>query len=151
VQTLSGGDVLVRGPGGSDRFFTKNISTGAYSGIPGDYGKLTLSAGAYRLVAKDGTLFQFRTDGLLDYVEDTNGNRISFAYGSGKLISMSHSNGDQILTSFATDPPSDLPLLQREALARRTNHSGVAKLDVDLEDVVTQLADDLQVAWRQSD
>lgn len=31
AQTLSTGDVVIRSPGGSDRFFTKNASTGAFS------------------------------------------------------------------------------------------------------------------------
>jgi YD repeat-containing protein len=48
----------------------------------------------------DGTTWQFRSDGLLDYVQDRNGNRITAGYTGGLLTSLTHSNGDQILLEY---------------------------------------------------
>jgi RHS repeat-associated protein len=51
----------------------------------------------------DGMVWQFRQDGLLDYVEDRNGNRITVGYTSGQLTSITHSNGDQLLLDYNPD------------------------------------------------
>ncbi|MHC4404022.1 MAG: RHS repeat-associated core domain-containing protein [Planctomycetota bacterium] len=50
-----------------------------------------------------GTVWQFRPDGLLDFVEDTNANRITLGYASGRLTSVTHSNGDQLLLDYNAD------------------------------------------------
>ncbi|KPJ58101.1 MAG: hypothetical protein AMJ46_14675 [Latescibacteria bacterium DG_63] len=97
AQVLSDGDVIVHGPNGADRYFTKEGAS--YTASPGDYGILTKS-GSYRLTEQDGTVWQFRAENLLDYVEDTNGNRITAGYESGRLTSLSHSNGDQLLLDY---------------------------------------------------
>jgi len=36
----------------------------------------------------------------LDYVEDTNGNRVTCGYTIGRLTSLIHSNGDQLLVDY---------------------------------------------------
>ncbi|MCY2950572.1 MAG: hypothetical protein NTU53_01175 [Planctomycetota bacterium] len=100
VQVLSTGDVVVRGPGGYNRLFEKGTTSGTFVPLPGDYGTLTSSGGLYRLREKGGTVYQFRSDLLLDYVEDTNGNRVTCGYTSGLLTSLTHSNGDQILIDY---------------------------------------------------
>jgi RHS repeat-associated protein len=100
VLPLSSGDVVIRGPGGYDRLFEKGPTSGTFLPLPGDYGTLTLAGGLYRLREKDGTIYQFRSDLLLDYVEDTNGNHVTCGYTSGRLVSLTHSNGDQILIDY---------------------------------------------------
>ncbi len=97
------GDVVLRGPGGVDRFFTKNAN-GTFTASAGDYGRLTLAAGVLRLVESDQTLWQFRTDGRLDFVQDTNGNRITLGYAVGLLTSVTHSNGRQLLLGYSGTP-----------------------------------------------
>ncbi|MFB0552313.1 MAG: hypothetical protein ACETWQ_03265 [Phycisphaerae bacterium] len=57
----------------------------------------------YRLTEKYGTIWQFRSDNLLDCVEDTNGNRITLGYASGRLTTITHSNGDQLLLTYNVD------------------------------------------------
>ena len=53
-------------------------TTGAYFSQPGDYETLTqLSNGTYTLTETDGTLYAFRSNGMLNYVRDTDGNRIT--------------------------------------------------------------------------
>ena len=84
---------------------------------PGDYGQLTLASGAYRLTETDQTIWQFRADSLLDYVQDSNGNRITLAYTGGRLASLTHSNGKQLHLQYdgnghissLTDPVSPGP------------------------------------------
>ena len=99
---LDFGDVILQGPGGSDRFFTRR-SDGTYIPSAGDYGQLILDSGSYRLTELDHTTWQFRADGKLDFVEDSNGNRISLEYAYGRLGSISHSNGRQILLDYSFD------------------------------------------------
>ena len=100
VQPLPDGDVVVCGPGASNRLFEKGPTSGTFVPLPGDYGTLTLVGALYRLREKDGTVFQFRSDLLLDYVADTNGNRVTCGYSSSRLVSLTHSNGDQILVDY---------------------------------------------------
>jgi RHS repeat-associated protein len=97
VQT--NGDVVLRGPGGVDRSFTLEHN-GSYQGSSGDTGVLTLSGGAYRLTESDQPIWQFHTDGTLDYVADPNGNRITLGYTNGLLTSLTHSDGQQLLIDY---------------------------------------------------
>ena len=99
AEVQSNGDVVLRGPGGVDRFFTLEPN-GSFQASPGDMGQLILSAGAYRLTESDQTVWQFRTDGLLDYVADTNGNRITLGYTNGLLTSLADSDGEQLLIDY---------------------------------------------------
>ncbi len=88
------GDVAVQ-MSGSYYYFSLQPN-GSYLPGPGDEDEvLALTAGAYRLVEPDGTIYQFNTNGSLDYVEDTNGNRITASYnGSGQLSELTDSNGE---------------------------------------------------------
>ncbi len=88
------GNVTLRGPGGVDRFFRYD-GYGEYEPAAGDYGELFRTAGAFVLVETDGTVWQFRTDGWLDYVQDTNGNRITLTYQDGRLSSLRQRNIQQ--------------------------------------------------------
>ena len=97
--TEPNGDVIVHGPNGADRFFTNN-SNGSFTASPGDYGQLVFDGNTYRLLEADGTLWRFRTDNKLDYVQDTNGNRITLGYTNGLLTSLSHSDGQQLFIEY---------------------------------------------------
>jgi YD repeat-containing protein len=98
AETEANGDVVLRGPGGADRFFM--LEGGAYRAAPGDFGTLTATNGTYRLTETDQTIWQFRSDGLLDYVQDTNGNRVTLDYTDGLLTSLTHSDGQQLLIDY---------------------------------------------------
>ncbi|MHC4404183.1 MAG: RHS repeat domain-containing protein, partial [Planctomycetota bacterium] len=102
AEELSDGDVIIRGPGGTDRYFTSR-GGGSFTASPGDYGTLTFANNKYRLTEKHGTVWQFRTDDRLDYVEDTNGIRITAGYDAGRLTRLTHSGGDQLLIDYNAD------------------------------------------------
>ena len=42
----------------------------------------------------------FRSDGSLDYLQDTNGNRITAGYTGNQLTSLTHSNGKALTLSY---------------------------------------------------
>ena len=92
------GDVVLRGPGGADRFFT--LDQGSYRGAPGDFGVLTNTGSGVRLTETDQTIWQFRSDGRLEFVQDTNGNKITAGYNGTGLTSLTHSSGQQLLIAY---------------------------------------------------
>ncbi|MFN0052859.1 MAG: hypothetical protein ACKV0T_11760 [Planctomycetales bacterium] len=99
AELQTNGDVVLRGPGGVDRFFT--LDRGVYVGAAGDHGVLTSTGDGFRVTETDKTVWQFRADGLLDFVQDTNGNKITLAYdGAKQLTTLTHSNGKQLLISY---------------------------------------------------
>src|SRR5262249_23658217 len=82
--------------GSATRLFGKD-DNGSYVGIPWDFGTLTHAGGALRLREKTGEVIAFRVDGSLDFIEDTNGNRLTAGYTGSRLSTLTHSGG-QILT-----------------------------------------------------
>jgi len=100
VQQLTNGDVMLRGPGGADRYFTHNLREGTFKASPGDFGQLTMNSGLFRLTETDGTVWQFRSDLLLDFFQDTNANRTTLGYTNGLLTSLTHSSGKQLLIEY---------------------------------------------------
>src|SRR5262249_30812483 len=91
------GTVVIQGAAGARRRFapTRRAFTPLvdYYAQPGDHGTLTNApGGAYRLREANGLLRGFRADGKLDFVEDTNGNRITAGYTDGRLTSLTHSS-----------------------------------------------------------
>ena len=47
----------------------------------------------YEVRESDGTLTRFNASGAIDFTEDTNGNRTTAGYTSGRLASLTHSSG----------------------------------------------------------
>ena len=71
--------------------------------MEGDHATLTnLGGGAFSLQEPDGLLRMFRTDGKLDYIEDTNGNRITAGYTGDVLTSLTHSAGQALQITHNT-------------------------------------------------
>lgn len=95
------GVVLIRA-GGLIRTFNTPITSSAlsYRGVPGDRGELEFIDGAFRLREADGTIFQFRPQGPIDYILDTNGNRITAEYQNGRLTALVDSFGDRLSYSY---------------------------------------------------
>jgi RHS repeat-associated protein len=86
--------------GGTFRSFAKQ-SDGSYEGNLGDYGVLTaLSGGGCQLTESDGSLTAFNANGTLNYVQDSNGNRITAAYSGGLLTQLTDSNGEYLTLSY---------------------------------------------------
>ncbi|MGP0064160.1 MAG: SdrD B-like domain-containing protein, partial [Isosphaeraceae bacterium] len=79
------GSVNVYGPDGSVRRFQPD-SRGGYFDQAGDYGTLeALVGGGFTLTETDGQVTAYNPDGTLNYVQDTNGNRITASYTDGLL------------------------------------------------------------------
>jgi YD repeat-containing protein len=95
---------IIVGPGVNQpdpfpRFFTRQRD-GSFTAAPGDSGKLTFAGGSYRLTEVDQTIWQFRSDKLLDYVQDANANRVTLAYTDGRLTRLTHSADKQLLIDY---------------------------------------------------
>ena len=61
---------------------------------PGDYGILTEgTGGTFILEESDGQIEAFNANGTLNYIADTDGNRVTAIYTGGKLTGLEASNG----------------------------------------------------------
>jgi YD repeat-containing protein len=108
--------------GGSLSFFGLQPS-GNYVDTNGEYGTLTLSAGIYTFTNTAGTQYVFYPPGTivpgapggdLNYVQDTNGNRITLGYNASKqLVTLTYSNpadpsepSEQVTLAYDTTGPN---------------------------------------------
>jgi RHS repeat-associated protein len=97
------GTVVVSEPGDTQVSFTPNGS-GGYTDQPGDHETLTsLGGGAFSLEETNGTLTVFNPNGTLDYVQDTNGNRITSGYTDGLLTSLTDSSGQSLSIGYNSE------------------------------------------------
>ncbi len=92
------GNVSIESGDTSRTFFRR--SDGTYGASEGDYGILTLQSGIYTLREKNGTVRVFRGDGRLNYVQDSNSNRITLVYTGTQLTALTHSNGDRFTFTY---------------------------------------------------
>ena len=109
--------IKVRPPASSDA-----AGNGTYVGATGDNGEsLPSTNGSYTLTELDGTVTNFLPTAVnnsypLNYIQDSNGNRITAHYTGTLLTSLTHSNGDQLtigynaqgLISQVTDPAGNV-------------------------------------------
>jgi YD repeat-containing protein len=87
--------VIVTMPSGAKRYFQPDSLTGQYDSQPGDGGKLQASsAGGYLLTEANGQIEHFTAAGLLDYVQDPAGKRVTAAYTNGQLTSLTATSGE---------------------------------------------------------
>ncbi len=81
ATTMTNGDVAIEDDGVSVYFSLQ--PNGSFASEAGDEGTtLTVSGGGYQLVEPDGTIYQFNTNGTLNYVQDIDGNRITAGYNA---------------------------------------------------------------------
>lgn len=92
------GSVTISSPGGGQLTFEPDSrSQGAYFSPLGDTSTLAANgSGGYLLTAADGIQTDYTSAGLLNFVQDTNGNRITAAYSDGRLSSLTASSGQFI-------------------------------------------------------
>lgn len=76
------------------------LGNGQYLGADGDQGLLTLTQGSYTLRDTDGTVTTFLPDGQLNYVQDSNGNRVTAGYTGTLMTSLTASDGDRLLIGY---------------------------------------------------
>jgi RHS repeat-associated protein len=100
TSTDSQGNITIN-TGGDLRYFAKQ-SDGSYLPVLGDTGTLTaLSGGGYKLTELDGSLTAFNANGTLNYIQDSNGNRITAGYNSsGKMVGLTEADGDALSISY---------------------------------------------------
>ena len=82
-------------PTGEQRIFQPDSRGSDYFAQPGDDGILTEGAGGtFILEEADGQIEAFNANGTLNYIADTDGNRVTAVYTGGKLTGLEASNGD---------------------------------------------------------
>jgi RHS repeat-associated protein len=100
LRVGSDGTVVIADVDRSRRIFRPDIR-GGYFSETGDYGVLTnLGGGVFSLRELDGLITGFRADGHVDYVQDTNGNRITAGFTGSLLTSLTHSSGDRLVLAY---------------------------------------------------
>src|SRR5208337_3270735 len=76
---------------------------GTFFSEPGDPGTLTSDGhGGYLLTEVDGTVTDYNANGTLNYIQDTNGNKITAGYTGGRLTSLIASSGPSINIAYNT-------------------------------------------------
>ena len=94
LSVASDGTVTVTMPSGEQRIFQPDSRGSDYFDQPGDYGVLTEgTGGTFTLQESDGQIEGFNANGTLDYIQDTDGNRITAGYTENQLISLTDSSG----------------------------------------------------------
>ncbi|MFM7441466.1 MAG: hypothetical protein ACKO2V_23190, partial [Snowella sp.] len=93
ATTNSQGDVIIRSVGDLQRLFEKQTD-GTFLEDGG--AKVTITNGQYTLKESSGLVSFFGTDGKLNYVQDTNANRITLQYTNSQLTKLVHTNGDSL-------------------------------------------------------
>jgi RHS repeat-associated protein len=100
LSVESDGTVVIADGDGSERRFQPDLRGGFFDD-PGDHATLTqLTSGGYILTETHGLVTGFRSDGAIDYVQDTNGNRITAGYTNGLLTSLNHSSGQSLQIAY---------------------------------------------------
>jgi RHS repeat-associated protein len=96
------GTVTVTVPGGSRRTYQPDSRPGrGYFSMEGDFATLSdIGGGAFSLEEANGLERVFLPDGKLDYIEDTNGNRITAGYSGDLLTSLTHSAGQSLAIGY---------------------------------------------------
>lgn len=87
------GNATIKSAGQVRQFFKQR--DGSFGSRSGDPGSLARVGGVLRLRESDGTTLVFQAGGLLDYIEDTNGNCLTYSYTDRRLTGISDSLGDQ--------------------------------------------------------
>ncbi len=95
LATAADGTVTITGPGGSHRTFQPDSRTATTSLSAETHGKLLSHrrrpSSAFRKPTASSA--SIRADGMLDYMQDLNGNRITAGYNGANLTSLTHSSG----------------------------------------------------------
>ncbi|MFH0730526.1 MAG: right-handed parallel beta-helix repeat-containing protein [Pseudomonadota bacterium] len=95
------GTIVITDMTGTPRIFQPDSRyANRYLAQPGDQGDLRASGGAYTLSEPNGSVRAFGADGKLNYIEDTNGNRITCAYSGSKLTGLTHSSGLSLTIAY---------------------------------------------------
>ncbi len=117
LRTNAAGDLAIYDATGTPRIFDRQPNGTFTPRSQTDDGRLVLQGGIYLLTELDCSKTAFNPDGGFSYIQDTNGNRITAGYTSGRLTSLTHSNGSRLLLAYnaqgrivsVTDPRTTAP------------------------------------------
>ena len=91
LNTDASGNVTIDAGGSLADFI--QMPNGTYADTDGEYGTLTSSGGVFTFTASTGTQYVFLGNGDLNYVQDTDGNRITLGYNAaGQITSLTYAN-----------------------------------------------------------
>ena len=101
LRVPSDGAVEIVSPSGSVRRFEPDGRGTGYFAPPGEGSTLRpATGGGFLLQEADGYSMRFLADGKIGHVEDSNGNRITADYASGRLTRLLHSAGQWLSISY---------------------------------------------------
>jgi len=100
--TAADGTVTILGAGNEQRVFLPDSrAPGTYFSELGDTGTLTADGqGGHLLTEVNGIATDYNANGRLNYIQDTNGNRITAVYTGGRLTSLTASSGPSIQIAY---------------------------------------------------
>ncbi len=94
LAVSSDGTVSVNMPDGEQRIFQPDSRGSDYFAQPGDHGILTEeTGGTFILQESDGQIEAFNANGTLNYIADTDDNRVTAVYTGGELTGLVASHG----------------------------------------------------------
>jgi RHS repeat-associated protein len=98
------GTVLINEPGGGVQIFQPDSRyTGVYLSQPGDTNTLSADGrGGYLLTEVGGMATDYTSAGLMNYLQDRDGNRITAGYTAGKLTTLTASSGQSLTIAYNT-------------------------------------------------
>ncbi len=95
--------VILTDSTGTPRLFSPDsLRPRRYLAQPGDHGDMRAVNDSFRLTEVNGVVFVYQ-NGLLAYVEDPNGNRITCDYAGNRLIRLRHSAGSSLEFTYSPD------------------------------------------------
>ena len=95
--------VRILTPGGTKREF-KRYTGATWRGDAGDAATLSdLPGGGFQLRERDGVGYAFGPDGFLQTITDSNSNVLTLTYDTGRLVQVSHSNGQSLALTYTGD------------------------------------------------
>ena len=97
----SDGTVTVTMPSGDQRIFQPDSRGSDYFDEPGDNGILTEgTGGTFTLQESNGQIEAFNANGTLNFIQDTDGNRITAGYTGSRLTSLTDSSGPSLTLAY---------------------------------------------------
>ena len=102
LSVSADGTVTIHTVGGAERIFQPDSRTvGAYFSQNGDPGVLTTDGGGNFLVTEaNGSITAFLANGLLNYVQDSDANRITASYTNSQLTRLTASSGQYLAFTY---------------------------------------------------
>jgi RHS repeat-associated protein len=101
LAVAADGTVVISDPAGNERRFQPDRRGPTYFAEPGDHGTLAaISGGGFTLTEANGLVTGFRADGKIDFMQDTNDNRITAGYTGNLLTSLTHSQGQSLTFTY---------------------------------------------------